>query len=196
MIRRITLFGEPVLREAGKPVANFDAGLRVLAEDMLATMYKAEGIGLAAQQIGIPMRFCVIDLQLGRQLPDFAYSLDGKSPPLDLFMPLAMANPMVRPEPSPALPYEEGCLSFPDVRGDIVRPERITVTYQDLDGNPHSLTAGGLLARVIQHEVDHLDGILFIDRMDEPTRKAVDGKVRRIQKEGRARERERRARRA
>ena len=185
MIRRITLFGEPVLREPGQPVTVFDSALRRLAEDMVETMYEAEGIGLAAPQVGVSLRFCVIDLQLGRQAPTFSFTYDGKSPPLELLMPLALANPLISAEPSRPVPYEEGCLSFPDVRGQVVRPERITVKFQDLSGHAHVLTTGGLLARVIQHEVDHLDGVLFIDRMDDDTRKGLDSKIRRVQKDGR-----------
>lgn len=164
MLRRVTQFGEPVLRKRGKPVTEFDPALRQLADDMLETMYAAEGIGLAAQQIGEALQVFVMDLCSRDREIDFAYQLDGRTPPLNLIMPLTMVNPQVRPL-GPEASYEEGCLSFPGIRGPVVRPTQVEVTYQDLDGLEHHLSCDGLFARVIQHEYDHLEGILFIHRM-------------------------------
>ncbi|HCY57573.1 MAG TPA: peptide deformylase, partial [Opitutae bacterium] len=129
---------------------------------------QAEGIGLAAQQIGQAIRFCVIDVPEHPEYP-MTCILDGKPLSPSLLMPMALANPEVLPLLSNEYYYEEGCLSFPEIRGEVARPERISVKYQDLDGNAHQLECDGLLARCIQHEVDHLNGVLFIDRMEKKT---------------------------
>lgn len=182
MSLRVTLYGEPVLREKGAVVERFDEELSSLAAAMLETMEAEEGIGLAAQQVDRALQLCVVDIaglppdEAGR--PFF----DGREIPADLLMPLVLANPTVTPLPSEEVPYEEGCLSFPGVRGNVARPERIAVRYQDLQGAWHDLKTGGLLARVIQHEVDHLNGVLFIDRMDPRTLRAVESKVKKLKR--------------
>jgi peptide deformylase len=94
------------------------------------------------------------------------YQVDGLKPPIDLLMPMALVNPVIKELPGRTLVGEEGCLSFPGIRGDVPRAEAIQATYQDLNGTPHSLACSGWFARVIQHEVDHLNGKLFIDHMD------------------------------
>lgn len=160
----IVQYGEKVLHEVGKPVTEFDSKLRTLFEDMVDTMYEAEGIGLAAQQVGLALQFCVVDLN-GCE-PDFKYKLDGATPPLDLIMPMGLCNPKVELlAPKDVSTCEEGCLSFPDIRGDVERAEWIRCEYQDIYGNPHIIECDGLFGRCIQHEVDHLNGILFTDRM-------------------------------
>jgi peptide deformylase len=164
-------------------VAKFDAALAALADDMVATMHAAEGIGLAAQQVGRALQFCVVDLRDAKR--DFAWELDGARPPLELFMPLALANPAVTPLPSDETLYEEGCLSFPGIRGDVARPDAARVEFQDLQGLPHTLVCTGLLARCIQHEADHLNGVLFIDRMDKKTRAGIEDAVKALAKETR-----------
>ncbi len=179
---RVTQYGEPILREEGQPVNSFDPEIAQLADDMVETMYAADGIGLAAQQVGHALRLCVVDVNLRDGPPDFHYLLDGKVPPLDLIMPMALINPRVEALPEPNQDYEEGCLSFPDVRGVINRPAAIRVKYRDTEGNPHTLTADGLLARVIQHEVDHLHGVLFIDRMSPQERKKIEAAVNQLQR--------------
>lgn len=141
----------------------FDATLRKLADDMVETMHEAEGIGLAAQQIGQAIQFCVVDLRPTDA--DFDWELDGRRPPLELCMPLAIANPKITVLPSEKTSYEEGCLSFPGIRGDVIRHDEIRVEFQDLDGGNHTLLCNGLFARCVQHEADHLNGVLFIDRM-------------------------------
>lgn len=186
MTLRVTHYGEPVLQEKGQAVTRFDEDLRRLANDMFATMVEAEGIGLAAQQVGLALQFCVVDVNLPETEKKFFYQLDGRTPPLDLIMPLALANPIVQPEPEPIVPYEEGCLSFPGIRASILRPDRIRVRYQDLDGRDHILLCDGLLARVIQHEVDHLQGILFTERMAPETFALVEARVKRLRRETRA----------
>jgi peptide deformylase len=176
----IVHFNDPILRKKGVAVARFDGGLRKLAADMIDTMHEAHGIGLAAQQIGQALRLCVIDLREADA--DFDWELDGSRPPLDLFMPMVLANPEVKAEPGDETSYEEGCLSFPAIRGDIVRPDEITVKYKDEHGTPHTLRCNGLFARCVQHEVDHLDGVLFIDHMDKKTLAALEPQLKELRK--------------
>ena len=168
MTLRIMQYGESILHKKGTSVDAFDKKLSKLAEDMLLAMDQAEGIGLAAQQIGQAIRFCVVDVPEHPEYP-MTCILDGRLLSSSLLMPMALANPEVSPLPSDEYYYEEGCLSFPEIRGEVARPERISVNYQDLDGNAHQLECDGLLARCIQHEVDHLNGVLFIDRMEKKT---------------------------
>jgi peptide deformylase len=176
----IVHYNHPILRKMGEPITSFSPALADLAAQMVDTMHVAEGIGLAAQQIGHALQLAVVDLR--RADPDFAWEIDGTRPPLELFMPLVLANPLVTPLPSESVPYEEGCLSFPKIRGDITRPDAISVTFKDAQGTPHVLKCTGLLARCIQHEVDHLNGILFIDRMDKRTRSTIDRAVKELAK--------------
>lgn len=181
MALKIVHYNEPVLRKKGEKVSAFDASLVRLKDDMVETMHDAGGIGLAAQQIGRALLFCVIDLR--ESDADFTWEIDGARPPLDLFMPLALANPKIAVvRGTPETLYEEGCLSFPKIRGDIARPDAITVTFHDERGIPHTLRCDGLLSRCIQHEVDHLNGVLFIDRMDKKTRGSVDDAVKSLAK--------------
>ena len=168
MTLRIIQYGESILHQDGKVISSFGTELTGLANQMLKAMDQAEGIGLAAQQIGQAIRFCVVDVPEHPECP-MTCILDGKPLSPSLLMPMALANPEVFPLPSDEYYYEEGCLSFPEIRGEVARPERISVKYQDLDGNAHQLECDGLLARCIQHEVDHLNGVLFIDRMEKKT---------------------------
>ncbi len=164
---------------------SFDAALAALAREMVETMHAAAGIGLAAQQIGQALQLCVVDLR--EVETDFTWLLDGAKPPLDLFMPLTLANPEITFLPgTPETVQEEGCLSFPKIRGDVARPDAISVRFQDERGVPHTLACDGLLSRCIQHEVDHLNGVLFIDRMDKKTRAALDEAVKALAKETKA----------
>lgn len=185
MSLRIVHYNDAVLRAKGEKIAAFDAGLARLAAGMVDTMHEAGGIGLAAQQIGRALQFCVVDLREADA--DFKWELDGARPPLDLFMPLALANPVVTVPPGvPSVAAEEGCLSFPGIRGDVTRPEAIRVSFQDERGVPHQLACDGLFARCIQHEVDHLNGVLFIDRMDRGTRAELDDRIKSLARETRA----------
>jgi peptide deformylase len=165
MILHISQYGDPILRQFGEDVTGFDKNLAKLSEDMVETMHRAEGIGLAAQQIGKALRFCVVDIPQNPEHP-MACILDGKPLNPDLLMPLALANPEIEELPSDEMVYEEGCLSFPEIRGDVVRADRVRVRFADLQGIEHSLECDGLLSRCIQHETDHLEGILYIDRME------------------------------
>lgn len=178
MSLRIVHYNETVLREKGRRITVFDAELAALARAMVETMREAEGIGLAAQQVGRALQLCVVDL-----LPvtrSFRWALDGIAVPLELIMPLTLANPAITPLPSPAVSAEEGCLSFPNICGDVPRAERISVAYQDLHGVAHVLECDGMFARCIQHEVDHLNGVLFIDRMEKKVRQGLDPAVREL----------------
>jgi len=185
MSLQIVHYNNPVLRTKGQKVNAFDGALGQLAEDMIEAMHDARGIGLAAQQIGRALQLCVVDLR--ESDADFTWELDGARPPLDLFMPLVLANPHITVVPSSLEAIdEEGCLSFPKIRGEVARPDAIMVKFQDEHGVPHTLKCDGLFARCIQHEVDHLNGILFIERMDKKTRAALDDDLKALAKETKA----------
>jgi peptide deformylase len=175
----IVHYNDPILRKKGAKITAFDAGLTQFAANMIATMQAAHGIGLAAQQVGRALQLFVVDLRAAEM--DFIWELDGAKPPLELFMPLTLINPVltVRPDTDEYI-FEEGCLSFPGIRGDIIRPDAITVKFQDECGIPHVLACDGLLARCIQHEFDHLKGTLFIDRMGKKVRTSVDQAVKEL----------------
>jgi peptide deformylase len=171
----IVHYNDPILRKKGARVTVFDAALARLAEEMTAAMHAAEGIGLAAQQIGRALQLCVVDLRAVKN--DFGWELDGARPPLELLMPLAVVNPAVIPLPSEDTVYEEGCLSFPGIRGDVARPDMVRVNFQDLHGVPHVLLCTGLFARCLQHEADHLNGVLYIDRMGKKIRAGLEDAI-------------------
>ena len=181
MTLRITQYGEAILHQKGKKIESFGSDLSQLSRDMLEAMYQVQGIGLAAQQVGKAIRFCVVDVP---DHPDYPMDciLDGKPLSPSLLMPLSLANPQVTHLLSDEYYYEEGCLSFPEIRGDVARPERILVSYQDLDGATHELECDGLLARCIQHEADHLDGILFTERMEKEVYAEVKPMVKALKK--------------
>ncbi len=185
MSLRVTRYGEPVLRQIGEPVEVFDSDLKALADAMVETMYAEEGIGLAAHQVGKPILMCVIDIHFEEAPPEVHYTLDGKAPPLELIMPMILVNPSVSSPSEEKADYEEGCLSFPDIRAVVNRPLRIRCDYQDLNGNPHQLDCDGLFARVILHEVDHLNGVLFIDRLEPRELKKIEPKVKKLKRETR-----------
>ena len=168
MLLQIVHYNDPILRKKGAKVETFDAALATLARDMIETMRAAPGIGLAAQQIGSAVQLCVVDVS---RVDDktMAWELDGGHPPMELFMPMTLANPVVTVHPVEKEIIEEGCLSFPDIRGDVERRDEITVKFQDAQGVPHQLVCNGMMARCVQHEVDHLNGVLFIDRMKKKT---------------------------
>ncbi len=183
MLLQIVHYNAPVLRKKGSRIAVFDAALARLADDMVETMHAFAGIGLAAQQIGRAIQLCVVDLRQAQV--EYTWLLDGTKPPKELFMPFALVNPTVAIEPGATVVAEEGCLSFPEIHGDIERADRITAHYQDLQGHAHTLACSGWLARCIQHEVDHLNGVLFIDRMDPPTLDRIGPALRALKKQTR-----------
>ncbi len=157
----IRIVGDPVLRQRADEVTDIDARLVRLVDDMFTTMYDAPGVGLAAPQVGVQKRFFIYDLDHG----------DGQQ---------VLINPVVE-ESDGEWEFTEGCLSIPGLHFDIVRPRRIHVTGVDLEGREVSLEADDYLARVIQHELDHLDGVLMLERLDEDQRKAARRAVRQLQ---------------
>ena len=163
MSLQIVHFNDPALRKKGAKVTRFDAALRSFADDMVATMHAAAGIGLAAQQVGHALQLTVIDVREAKDRPSWL-ELDGKPADVNDLMPLVLINPELKPDGEPVA-GGEGCLSFPEIFADISRPEAVTVKALDKKGKPIEFRCGGLLARVIQHDADHLNGVLFIDRM-------------------------------
>lgn len=181
---RVTQYGEPILRQKGEAVTTFDADLGTLVSEMFETMYAEEGVGLAAQQVDKALMVCVLDVS---HLPDeeLDYQLDGLRQPIDLIMPMALVNPVVSPLPGKTVAGEEGCLSFPGIRGDVPRTDAIEVAYQDVRGAPHKLVCSGWFARVVQHEVDHLNGVLFIDHMEKRQRRQLESQIKRLKQQTR-----------
>lgn len=147
----------------GAPIKSITPEIKQLIADMFETMYDARGVGLAAQQIGQPLQLTVIDVREAVDRPS-TLELDGQPADVHQIMPLVLINPKVTPVGKP-VEGPEGCLSFPEIYADITRPETADVTALDAEGNPLKFRCGGLLARAVQHETDHLRGILFIDRM-------------------------------
>jgi len=171
MILPILRYGHPVLRRKGARVDEITPAITELAANMLETMYAAAGIGLAAQQVGQPLQLTVIDVRGVKDRPS-TLDLAGQSSDVAGLMPLVLINPAITPV-GPPVAGPEGCLSFPEIYQDITRPESVEVAAINAKGEPLQFKAGGLLARVIQHEVDHLNGILFIDRMSAQAKEAM-----------------------
>jgi peptide deformylase len=176
---RITRYGEPILRQKGARVEKITPQIRQLVEDMFETMYDARGVGLAAQQIGQAVQLCVIDVTGVKDRPS-TMEIDGKSVDPEKHMPLVLINPEIKPHGDPVT-GGEGCLSFPEIYGDVTRPGQVDVTATDLKGNTYSFRAGGLLSKAVQHEFDHLHGILFIDRMTAATKAEIRGEIDELQ---------------
>jgi peptide deformylase len=174
MVRKVVQYGHPALRQKGARVNAITLSIRRLVEDLLETMYAASGIGLAAQQIGEAVQVTVLDVR-ALERPS-SLELNGKSSDVDDFMPLVLINPEVRPLGEP-VEGTEGCLSFPEVFAEIRRPEVVDVVALNPSGERIEFRCAGLLARAIQHEVDHLNGILFIDRMDAQTKGDLKSKL-------------------
>lgn len=175
MVLPVVKYGDPILRRRGAAVAEFDDSLRRFIADLFETMYHAKGVGLAAHQVGRAVQVTVLDVQGIQDRPSRLW-LDGAEADVDAFMPLALVNPVITPV-GPRVAGPEGCLSFPDIYGEVERPAEVDVRAVDAQGKPVAFRAGGLLARAVQHEVDHLNGILFIDRMDSVTREEVQAEV-------------------
>lgn len=159
----IYTLGDEVLREPCERVSEFDSALAMLTDAMFETMIDADGVGLAAPQVGVSLRFFVVDTRR-----------EGER--------LAFFNPEIVETSDDSVPYEEGCLSVPGLYHDVMRPSRVTVHAQDINGKGFTLQASGLLARVIQHEYDHLEGRLFIDRLDEKEKEKMNALWQRRQK--------------
>ena len=171
MVLPVVRYGDPVLRKKGAKIETITPEIQQLVADMFETMKHAHGIGLAAQQVGRAVQLTTIDLRGVKDRPSRLW-LAGQEADVESFMPLVLINPVVRAVGTRAA-GPEGCLSFPDIFGEIERTAEAEVTAQNERGESFSFKAGGLFARAIQHEVDHLNGILFIDRMDTETRADV-----------------------
>jgi len=156
-VREIIKLPDPRLRVVSKPIKGIDKEVRDLVADMFETMYAAPGIGLAAIQVGIPQRVIILDLA-------------KKDEPKD---PRVIINPEILWNSEERASYEEGCLSIPDIYGDVERPAQVKVRYTDLDGNVRETEANGLLATCLQHEIDHVNGVLFIDHLSKLKRDRI-----------------------
>lgn len=172
---RVVMYGDPVLRQPAQPVKEFNQQLSDIADAMLETMYEARGIGLAAQQVGLTEALCVLDVPPESDVDD-----DDRRLNPDIEMPIAMVNPELLESSGETWSYDEGCLSFPDITGKVVRPWKVKIRYQDLEGKAHEIEAQGLVGRAILHEMDHLNGVLFVDRMSNAKRLALAGKMKRL----------------
>jgi peptide deformylase len=178
MIRKVVHYGHPVLRKKGERVEVITPPIRALIIDLLETMHEAHGIGLAAQQIGQAVQVTVVDVRAVER--PSTLELDGKPAEVEGFMPLVLINPEIKPVGEPVA-GPEGCLSFPEVFADIKRPETVDVAALNEHGQHIEFRCGGLLARAIQHEIDHLNGILFIDRMDAETKRSLQAELNDLQ---------------
>ena len=167
-LRDILIHPDPRLKTVADPVADFDDGLKALADDMLETMYAAPGIGLAAPQIGIMKRLLVMDCVK-----------DEDAPP----RPMVLINPLVTWSSEARNTYEEGCLSVPDQYADVERPAEVDVSWTALDGTAQSERFGGLWATCVQHEIDHLNGKLFIDYLKPLKRQMITRKMQKLKRE-------------
>ncbi|MBY5870228.1 peptide deformylase [Rhizobium leguminosarum] len=156
-IKPLIILPDPVLRQLSKPVERVDSDLQRLADDMLETMYDAPGIGLAAIQVGVPRRMLVIDI-----------SREGEEKQPQVFI-----NPEIVKSSDERSVYEEGCLSIPDYYAEVERPATVSVKYLDRNGKEQTMEADGLLATCLQHEIDHLNGVLFIDHISRLKREMV-----------------------
>ncbi len=163
----IFTLGEEVLRTENKKVTVFDDALKMLVDAMFDTLVEADGVGLAAPQVGVSERFFIVDLRRGENSR------------------YVFINPEILETSIEECPYEEGCLSIPGLYHDVIRPQKVKVQAQDLSGKYFTIEADGMLARVIQHENDHLNGILFIDHLDEKERERMEKLFYKKQKKGR-----------
>lgn len=184
MILEVTKYGNPVLRQKGAAIEKVTPEIKHLIADMFETMYATKGIGLAAQQVGKALQLTVLDLRGVVDRPS-TLELEGKPVEVEKFMPLVLINPQIKPLNDPVA-GPEGCLSFPELYGDVVRPESVEVKALNEKGKPIEFRCGGLLARAVQHETDHLNGILFIDRMDRKSKNELREELDLLQAETKA----------
>jgi len=175
----IRTYGDPVLREPARPVKAITPEIRALVGDMFETMRASQGVGLAAQQVGRTESICVIELPEGYDVED------EQGPRLNPDVPLSLAlvNPKIIEASDETCSMEEGCLSFPDIRGNVERPWSVVIEHLGLDGKPRTTRLNGFFARVAQHEMDHLAGELFIDRFSHVKKLAIRSKLKRLQAE-------------
>jgi peptide deformylase len=171
MILEIIKYGHPVLRQKGARIEKIAPEIKKLIADMLETMRERHGVGLAAQQVGRALQLTVVDVREVQDRPS-TLELGGKPADVNEIMPLVLINPDIKPSGEPVA-SGEGCLSFPEIYAEISRPGLVDVKALNEKLKPVEFRAGGLLSRAIQHEVDHLNGILFIDRMTKKTKEEI-----------------------
>jgi len=181
MILSILQYGDPILRTKGKQIEKIDDHIRELAANMIETMHAANGVGLAAQQVGEALQLTVLDVSQIEDRPS-TLKLNGKDVDPTASMPLVLINPEIEFGDETEI-GTEGCLSFPEISGQIERAELTMARAQNLEGDKIEIEASGLLARAIQHEVDHLNGILFIDRMNSAAKAALSSRLKHLQKQ-------------
>ena len=183
MVLPILKYGHPALRQKGARVEKITPPIKQLIGDLLETMYAAAGVGLAAQQVGHALQLTVIDVRELKDRPS-TLELNGKPADVDGFMPLVLLNPSITPVANPVT-GPEGCLSFPEIYAEIARPESVHVVAMNQTGERIEFRCGGLLARAVQHETDHLHGILFIDRMSNEIKKELKPQLDELQEASR-----------
>jgi peptide deformylase len=181
MVLPIVRYPEAVLRAKCRPITEVTDETRKLAADMLETMHAANGVGLAAPQVGVDVQLAVIDVSHNPQCISYL-RVNGQPADMLQHMPVVFLNPQLDLGKSKATD-EEGCLSFPSLRGDIRRSMDVKVTFQTLEGETITMETDGLLARALQHEIDHLNGILFIDRMSAAAKVSLKRKLKRLMEE-------------
>ncbi len=179
----ILQYGDPILRAKGKRIEKIDERIRELTQNMIETMHAANGVGLAAQQVGEALQLTVLDVSQVEDRPS-TMKLNAEDVDPKAAMPLVLINPELQLTGETEL-ATEACLSFPEITGGIERAKSVIARARTLDGSEIEIEASGLLGRAIQHEVDHLNGILFIDRMNSATKAALSSRLKRMQKETR-----------
>jgi peptide deformylase len=179
MVLPILKYGHPALRQKGARVEKITPPIKQLIEDLFETMYAASGVGLAAQQVGHALQLTVIDVRGIKDRPS-TLEINGKSADVDGFMPLVLLNPSITPAANP-VSGPEGCLSFPEMYAEIARPESVQVVGMNEKNERIEFRCGGLLARAVQHEADHLHGILFIDRMSNEIKRDLKPQLDQLQ---------------
>lgn len=184
MISKVVKYGHPALRQNGARVETLTLEIRNLIGNLFETMYAHKGVGLAAQQVGIALQVTVIDVRGVIDRPS-SIEWDGKPADMNDSMPMVLINPEVKPAGDPVA-GPEGCLSFPELYADITRPAIVDVRALDGNGKQIEFRCGGLLARVVQHETDHLHGILFIDRMEKDMKEELRPELEELQAETKA----------
>jgi len=177
----ILQYCDPILRAKGKHIEKIDNRIRELAQNMIETMHAANGVGLAAPQVGESLQLTVLDVSQVEDRPS-TMELNGENTDPQSAMPLVLINPEIDLGSETEM-GTEGCLSFPEITGEIERAKSVTVRARNLDGEAIEIEATGFLARAIQHEVDHLNGILFIDRMSSAAKTSLSSKLKRLLKE-------------
>ena len=180
----IVLYGNPILRQKGVEIKEITDDVRLFAQDMIDTMHAACGVGLAAQQVNKALQITVIDVANVADRPSRMW-IQQQEVELEKYMPMVLINPKIEITKKKEVDTE-GCLSFPEISADISRGYRVKVNAVDLDGNSLIFEAAGLLGRAIQHEVDHLNGILFIDHIAPSTRKEIKEEISIIRHQGQA----------